>query len=367
MMRFEKKMAVWFWVSITLLLLAALYVLQEILLPFVLAFVVAYLLDPLVDRMERLGRRNRLLGLLYSRANATLIALSLFTSVLVAVVSLLVPVVQAQVRDIAMTFPHYFGSFMALVQPYYQPLLNDLSMGDNAKLGDLAGQQVGTALQIMDVALQRLIQSGSALLSLFSVVIVTPVVSFYLLRDWDKLVQKIDSFLPVPHADTIRGQMHLIDLSLSGFVRGQGLVCLILGIFYALGLSIVGLDFGLTIGLFTGLMSFVPYFGSGLGMLISLVVAIKQFPDWFSVGLILAIFMVGQILESYVLSPRLVGERVGLHAVWVIFALMAGGSLFGLVGVLLAVPLAAALGVLLRFMLDRYRRGPFYLGHSGAE
>jgi predicted PurR-regulated permease PerM len=362
----ERKLAIWFWASLTLLFLAGLYLLQEILLPFVLAFAIAYLLDPLVDRIERLGRRP-FWRHICTRGNATLFALSLSTFVLVGIISMLVPVVKSQVQDIAATFPRYFGELVALAKPYYAPLLADFNNGDNTQLTDLAGKQVSTALNILDGAFRHLVDSGSVLLSLFSVVIVTPIVTFYLLRDWDKIVAKIDSWLPLGQADLIRGQMHLVNQSLSGFVRGQGLVCISLGVFYAVALSVIGLDFGLTIGLFTGLMSFVPYFGSGLGLLISLVVAIKQFPDWFSIGLVLAAFIVGQVLEGYVLSPRLVGERVGLHAVWIIFALMAGGSLFGFLGILLAVPVAATLGVLFRFLLDRYQSSEFYLGNSAAE
>lgn len=365
MLKTERKLAVWFWASLALLFLVALYLLQEILLPFVLAFAIAYLLDPVVDKIERLGQKP-FWRHICTRGNATVIALSLFIFFVVGVISLLVPVVKQQVQDIAATFPRYMADLMALAKPYYEPLLADLT-GNNSHLTDLAGKQVSTALNILDGAFRRLVDSGSVLFSLFSVVIVTPVVTFYLLRDWDRIVQKIDHWLPLPHAPVIREQMGLINASLSGFVRGQGLVCLCLGVFYAIALSVIGLDFGLTIGLFTGFMSFVPYFGSGLGMLISLVVAIKQFPDWFSVGLVIATFVVGQVLEGYVLSPHLVGERVGLHAVWIIFALMAGGSLFGFLGILLAVPIAATLAVLFRFLLQRYQQSEFYLGSSDSE
>ena len=357
----ERKLAVWFWVSIAILSLATLYVLQDILLPFVLALAIAYLLDPLVDRIEKFGLRKGWRRIL-NRSSATLIALGLFAFFVVSVISLLIPVLQSQLRSITITFPQYFNDFIAMAKPYYQPLLDQVSADDNAKLTELAGKQVSTALAILDGAFRRIVESGSVLLSLFSVVIVTPVVTYYVLHDWDKIVLKIDSWLPRPHAATIRTQIGLMDDCLSGFVRGQGLVCLILGLFYAIALSIVGLDFGLTIGLFSGLMSFVPYFGAGLGLLISVVVAIKQFPDWFSVLLVLGTFVVGQVMEGYVLSPRLVGSRVGLHAVWIIFALMAGGSLFGFVGILLAVPVAAALGVLFRFMIERYQSSEYFQG-----
>lgn len=354
-------MAIWFWVSITLLTLAGLYVLQDILLPFVLGFAIAYLMDPFVDQFEKLGTRKGW-RVVFTRSACTLIVLTIFTSVLIAVISMLVPVLQSQVRSIAEGFPKYMANLIETLRPYYQPYLSDVMNQDNAKMTELAGKQVSTALTVLDGAFHKIIDSGSALLSLFSVVIITPVVSYYILRDWDVIVKKVDSWLPREHAPLIREQIAQIDDCLSGFVRGQGMVCLCLGVFYSTCLSVIGLEFGLTIGLFTGLMSFVPYFGSGLGLMISMLVALKQFPDWFSIGLVLATFIVGQILEGYVLSPKLVGERVKLHAVWIIFALLAGGSLFGFVGILLAVPVAATLGVLFRFLIDQYKSSSFYSG-----
>ncbi|TAH32841.1 MAG: AI-2E family transporter [Alphaproteobacteria bacterium] len=361
-LRADKKLAVWFWASIAILTLGALYILQDILLPFVLGFVIAYLLDPVVDKLGKLGKRKGWRKI-FSRSTCTLIALAIFTTVIVSIISLLVPVLQSQVRSIVQSFPQYMSNFIELIRPYYEPFLSEVSQ-DPASIKDIAGKQMTTALTILDGAFGKVIESGSVLLSLFSVVIVTPIVSYYLLRDWDGIVAKVDGWLPREEAPIIRQQIRLIDDCLSGFVRGQGMVCLCLGTFYATVLSIIGLEFGLTIGLFTGLMSFVPYFGSGLGLLISMLVAVKQFPDWFSVGLVLGTFIVGQILEGYVLSPRLVGERVGLHAVWIIFALMAGGSLFGFVGILLAVPVAATLGVLFRFIIDQYKDSPIYRGRK---
>jgi predicted PurR-regulated permease PerM len=316
----------------------------------------------MVDRLQSIGRRKGWRRI-FNRSTSALIALAAFTFLLVSVISLLIPVLQSQFRSIVLTVPKYFAEIVAYAKPYYESFAGQMSAADNEKITELAGKQVSTALTILDGAFRHLIDSGSVMLSLFSVVIITPIVSYYLLRDWDVLVNRIDSWLPRAHAGTVRSQIHMIDDCLSGFVRGQGLVCLFLGLFYAICLSLVGLDFGLTIGLFSGLMSFVPYFGSGLGLLISLVVALKQFSDWFSIGLVLGIFIVGQVLEGYVLSPRLVGERVGLHAVWIIFALMAGGSLFGFVGILLAVPVAAALGVLFRFMIEQYKSSPLYQGN----
>ena len=173
----------------------------------------------------------------------------------------------------------------------------------------------------------------------------TPVVAFYMLVDWDRMVRTVDSWMPVRQRETIRAIAHDIDRAIAGFVRGQALVCLILGTFYAVGLSVIGLNFGALIGMTAGLLSFIPYVGSLTGLILSMGVAIVQFwPDWTMILATLGIFVFGQFVEGNILSPKLVGESVGLHPVWLMFALLAFGALFGFVGLLLAVPLAAAIG-----------------------
>ncbi|MFQ6017021.1 MAG: AI-2E family transporter, partial [Kiloniellaceae bacterium] len=196
------------------------------------------------------------------------------------------------------------------------------------------------------------------------------VVAFYLLRDWDRIVGKVDGWLPRAHAGTIREQALEVDRRLAGFLRGQGTVCLLLGVFYALALSLAGLDFGLVVGLIAGLLSFIPYVGAIVGLLASVGLAVVQFDDWVRIAIVAGIFFAGQAVEGNYLTPKLVGGRVGLHPVWVIFGLLAGGALFGFVGVLLAVPAAAVIGVAVRFALDRYMASSYYLGGGnggGAE
>jgi predicted PurR-regulated permease PerM len=201
-----------------------------------------------------------------------------------------------------------------------------------------------------------------ALFQLISLVVITPLVSFYLLRDWDRIVERIDAYLPRGSAPAIHDQFGKIDRTLAGFIRGQATVCLILGAFYAVGLSLVGLEFGLLIGLGTGLISFIPYFGMMVGLAVGISVALAQFSGLGSVALVAAVFAVGQVAEGNFLTPKLVGDRVGLHPVWVIFALLAGGTLFGFTGILLAVPAAAVIGVLVRFTLESYRDSRLYEG-----
>ena len=206
------------------------------------------------------------------------------------------------------------------------------------------------------------VTSSVALANLLSLLFITPVVAFYLLRDWDRLKNQTNSLLPQRHAETIRQQLALVDRTLAGFVRGQATVCLVLAAYYGIGLTVIGVDFGLVVGIGIGLISFIPYLGSITGFVVSVGIALAQFDSWLPVGLVVGLFAFGQFLEGYVLTPRLVGDRVGLHPVWVIFALLAGGSLFGFVGLLLAVPAAAVIGVLTRFAVLRYRKSRYYQG-----
>jgi predicted PurR-regulated permease PerM len=207
-----------------------------------------------------------------------------------------------------------------------------------------------------------------ALVSVASLVIVTPVVAFYMLYDWDRMVKMVDGWLPRDHAPAIRQIARDIDAAMAGFIRGQGTVCILLGIFYAIGLTVAGLNFALLIGLASGLLSFIPFVGAIVGLIASVGVALVQFwPDWVMVLVVAAIFGFGQFLEGNFLSPRLVGDSVGLHPVWLMFSLFAFGYLFGFVGMLVAVPLAAAIGVVTRFLLQKYLRSPLYLGTGGGK
>jgi len=206
------------------------------------------------------------------------------------------------------------------------------------------------------------LRGGAALFNTISLLVVTPLVAFYLLRDWDRITAAVDGWLPRDHAPEIRGLARDIDGILAGFVRGQGTVCLFLAVFYGLGLHFVGLEFGLLVGLVTGAISFVPYFGMLIGMVTALGIAFVQFNDWTGFAMVIGVFAAGQVIESFFLTPKLVGERVGLHPVWVIFALMAGGAVFGFTGVLMAVPVAATIGVLVRFVVARYLGSELYRG-----
>jgi predicted PurR-regulated permease PerM len=343
---------------ILLVVAGALYLLSGVLLPFVAGILVAYFLDPLADRLERAG---------CSRALATSLITAAFFVIVIAALVLLFPLVQAQILGLVGRVPGIVDSLREQAGPLLERLQASLSPEDVKRLQAAAGDYAGQAIKWLTGIVGKVLSGGVALLQLLSLVVITPLVSFYLLRDWDRLVERFDGLLPRDLAPTIRAQMAEIDRTIAAWVRGQATVCLILGAWYGIGLTLVGLEFGLVVGFLTGLISFIPYFGMGLGFVVSFAIAFAQFSGWAPFALVALVFAVGQVAEGYVLTPRLVGDQVGLHPVWVIFALLAGGALFGFTGVLLAVPVAAVVGVLVRFTLTRYRESRLYLGDGGSS
>ncbi len=325
--------------------------LSSVLMPFVAGMAVAYFLDPLADRLEKWG---------CSRVVATSLITTLFFLLAAGVAVLLFPLLQAQVVAFISRVPHYAEVLREQAAPILEHLQSNLPADAVERLRGAAGSYAGEAIQWVGTLLKNLWSGGVALLNMLSLVVITPLVTFYLLRDWDRIVERLDTLLPRRAAPTIRTQVRVINRTLAGFMRGQATVCLLLGIFYAIGLTLVGLDFGLLVGLGTGLISFIPYFGMLVGLVTGLGIAFVQFADMGSVALVAAVFAAGQVIEGYALTPRLVGDRVGLHPVWILFALLAGGALFGFTGVMLAIPVAAVIGVLVRFSLDRYMNGPLY-------
>jgi predicted PurR-regulated permease PerM len=340
-----------FWLVMFVVLAAALWLLHDILLPFVAGIALAYVLAPLADRVERLG---------INRTVAALLIVSMLVVALIALMLLLVPLLLQQGSALISNIPGYFKRVKELIVDANFPWLNWLGAAEAGKTAsDLVGQ-VATWLLSFSYSLWT---GGKALVSFASVLIVMPVVTFYLIRDWHAMIDRVDSWVPVRQRDTVRQLGREIDAAIGGFLRGQFGVCLVLGCYYAIGLMLVGLDFALLIGLIAGVITFVPYIGSMTGLMIAVSVAIAQFwPDWKRIALVVAIFLVGQFIEGNVVSPKFVGERVGLHPVWLIFAMFAFGYLFGFVGLLIAVPLGAAIAVLLRFGLRQYFASPLYTG-----
>jgi predicted PurR-regulated permease PerM len=350
---FERQIV--FWLAILVVFVLMLWLLSEILLPFVAGLAIAYLLTPLTDRIERLG---------VNRLAAALLMITLVVMAFVIVILLVAPIMAGQLSSFIHNIPGYVTKLQTLLSDPSRPWVQKvLGTGFNAdkSLGDLVTQGAGW----LTTFLKSLWSGGRALVSLFSLVVVTPVVAFYLIYDWHRMIRTADSWIPVHQRETVRQLARDIDAAIAGFVRGQSAVCLILGSFYAVALTLSGLNFGLLIGLISGVITFIPYVGSMTGLILALGVAVAQFwPNYYSILIVLGIFLVGQFIEGNLLAPRLVGRSVGLHPVWLIFALLAFGYLCGFVGLLVAVPLAATIGVLVRFALQRYRESSLYTGEA---
>ncbi len=342
-----------FWLAGLVVALLLIYLLRGILLPFVAGMAVAYFLDPVVQRLNRWG---------VSRNWATVIITLTFFAGLVLAFLLIAPLLEEQVISFAQKVPDYAQALIHRGEPLWRTAKAYLSPQDIERLRNAAGDYAGTLAGWTGHFLKSILTGSLVVVNILSLIFVTPVVTFYLLRDWHKVTARVDAWLPRHHADTIRHELREIDQILSGFVRGQALLCLTLGTLYGLGLTAVGLDLGLVVGFGAGLASFIPYLGSTTGFLVGVGLALAQSPDWSLPLMVAAVFITGNLLEGNVLSPKLVGEKIGLHPVWVIFALLAGGALFGFLGVLLALPVAAVVGVLTRFSLSHYLNSSLYSG-----
>ena len=356
--RVLKRQAV-FWLAALVVFAGFLWLFSSILLPFIVGMTLAYFLDPVADRLERLG---------LSRLMATLLILFTFIVVFIATLMVLVPVLITQAVDFGAKLPGYIQQIQGLItEENLKWLSSTVGIEPDAirrNIGTLLSQgaSFGTTL------LQSIWTSGMSILNIASLFVITPVVAFYVLLDWDHMIEKVDTWVPRDHVETVRTIGNDINTAIAGFIRGQGLVCIILGFMYATGLILVGLNFGLLIGIGAGLISFIPYVGSIIGFIVAAIVAVVQFwPDGVMLAAVAGVFAIGQFIEGNILSPKLVGESIGLHPVWLMFALLAFGSLFGFVGLLVAVPASAAIGVLVRFALNRYVASPLYHGHKAKK
>ena len=337
-----------FWLLVAIIMASSFYFLRTILLPFVIGIAVAYFLDPVVDKLEE--RK-------WNRSLATLFTLFVFLALVIFLVFLLVPVLTNQLKNFAQFLPIVKDKLQLIIDAVAGILNNKV----DAKVLDVPASGL---IKWSTKMLGGVIDGGAAIADLLSLFLITPLVAFYLLRDWDLIVEKVYDWFPVRHKDTLQEQLNEIDKKLAAFVRGQGTVCLILASYYAITLTMTGLEFGVVIGVFAGLISFVPFVGAIFGGLLSIGLAYLQFEAWTNIVIIAGIFILGQILEGYILTPKFIGEAVGLHPVWVIFSLLAGGALFGFLGVLLALPMAAIVGVLFRFCIDHYKNSSYYNGSS---
>jgi len=350
-----------FWLLFAAFVALFLYVFRSILLPFVAGMALAYFLDPIADRLEKFG---------FNRLWATTTIMLGFIVALIAVLLILIPLVVTQATQVVEQLPKYMAELEHYIQTTQLSKLTDWANGQIAELSQNVGKMLSSGASIATSLFGGIWSSSMAVVNIVSFVVLAPVIAFYLLLDWDRMIVKLDSWIPRSHVGDVRYLANEINKVISGFVRGQGSLCIILGIYYAVSLSLAGLNFGALIGLYAGFVSFIPYLGSTSGLLLSMAVAIYQFwPDYWMIALILMIYLFGQFLEGNVLQPKLVGSSVQLHPVWLMFALFAFGVLFGFVGLLVAVPVSAAVGVLVRFAIDRYLKSELYWDgeRDGAE
>ncbi|HTQ70370.1 MAG TPA: AI-2E family transporter [Acidocella sp.] len=338
--------------AVLLLLWLCFRLFSSILLPFVVAAGLAYFLDPMVVRLERLGIR---------RSFGTLLVLLAFGVGVILFVLLLYPVIAAQAAAFITNLPTYIKTIQTDFAATLQNLQRRLPYTLRLKLQDLASNQAGTLVSFAGNAARNIIGSGFAVVNVLTLLIVTPVVTFYFLRDWPSIIRHVDDWLPRPYEGLIRAQAVEINRILSAWIRGQAICCLALAAIYAIGLTIIGLDLGLIVGLTAGMLSFIPYVGTVLGGVAAILLSLSQSAGWHGVFSVLIVFAIGQGLNDYIIQPRFLGDRVGLSAVWVIFSLFAGGAAFGFLGIMLAVPVTATLGVIARFWLRRYLQSPLYL------
>ncbi len=350
--KYKKNSNIFAWILILVLFCIGIYTLRSVLLPFVAGIVLGYLFDPLATKFEKWGM---------GRTWATILVFLVVILVAVPSFIMIFSVVDSQLTTFVEAAPEYISSFIKRAEPIVLDLHDKFPSLELNTLPEMIKNNLTTGMQFGAKLLKGIINNGFALINLLSLLLITPVVAFYMLRDWDTFVKKVDNLLPRKSKNTIREQFRLIDRALSGFIRGQVSVCVILGLYYSLGLHFVGLELGLLVGFLAGIISFIPYVGSISGFLISIILALAQFGDMTKIIEVVAVFVIGQFVEGNFLTPKLVGDNIGLHPVWVMFALLAGGVLLGFLGLMIAVPVAAIIGVLSRYAINNYKKSNLYL------
>lgn len=341
------------WVLVLVVIGWFLNAVSVILLPFILGSIMAYLFDPLADRLEKSMKRS----------TATVLITFGFFSLLVALLSWLGPLLYEQLTQLIAKVPYLMREMETLMRNQGQPALdslNKLTNGAGDALPTNAGDIIERGFALGGQMLLGVLASGGALLNVLSLLLITPIVSFYLLRDWDHGTARLNKLLPLAYAPTIRALARDINRTLAGYLRGQLYVILILAVFYVTLLSLIGVKYSLVIGVLAGFLVIVPYLGTLVSTALGLIVAYSQYEFgtlfWFAA----ATFGVGQVLESQILTPTIIGDRVGLHPLWLLFGMLAGGVLLGFVGVLLAVPITAVISVLVKFVIGLYLDSSLY-------
>lgn len=353
-----KHRQIWLWLGVGAAFIVSLYLLQSILMPFLTGLLVAYAMNPGVRRLEKMGIPRHIGTFLMILSFFLVIGLLLFIAI---------PFIQTELLYLASRVPQYGERIMIALKPLLDEASQYAQSYDLERIREVASTYLGDVVSWGIKLLAGILTGSLALANLISLIVITPIVAFYFLRDWDKIIKTIDSFFPRPYEPALRRLFTEINETIGGFAKGQALVCLVVGTYYCITLTLAGLDFSLVVGVVIGIMAFIPYVGALVGFMLSIGIALAQFPDWYSVGVIAGIFAIGQTVEGYLLIPYFVGDRIGLHPVWVLFALLAGGVLYGFIGILFALPVAATLGVLARHGLELYLKSPYYLGQSSGR
>ena len=342
-----------YWGIAAAVFLLLMWLMGNVLVPFLVGGAIAYFLDPVADRLQRLG---------LSRVLSTALIMLMLFLVIVLLVLAVIPTLIQQTTALVNAAPEISRNLQTFLTERFPELSDETSIMRKtlADIGDFIQSKGG------DLA-QGVLTSAMSVISAIVFIVVVPVVAFYLLLDWDKMVARVDAMIPRDHIFTVRRLAREVDEVLAGFVRGQLTVCFVLGAYYSVALMLAGLQFGLVVGAIAGAVTFIPYVGAIIGGVLAIGLALFQFwGDWVAIGIIAAIFAFGQFIEGNILTPKLVGDSVGLHPVWLLLALSAFGSLLGFAGMLIAVPVAAVLGVLLRFAIGQYQGSLLYRGLDSA-
>lgn len=342
-----------FWITLLVIFTLLVYILRSVLLPFVVGIVIGYLLDPLATRLEKLK---------INRTIATCLVLLSVAIILIPTIIALFGMIDEQLALFISAVPKYMEALSQKIEPIIANIQDNFPNFNQEKFREYLRGNMSNGLKLIGSLLRKLISGSYAVFNILSLVLITPIVTFYMLRDWNNFTKKVDSLLPKAYKKEIRTQAKEIDKIISSFIRGQLSVCVLLGTFYAVGLSFIGLDLGMLVGFIAGIISFIPYVGSIVGFITAMGIAFAQFSDWVHIAQVIGVFAVGQFLEGNFLTPKLVGDSIGLHPVWVMFALLAGGVLLGFLGLMMAVPLAAVIGVLTRFAITKYKQSSLYKG-----
>lgn len=345
------KTQITFWSAATALFILFIWIFKSVLTPFVLGIVIAYLLNPLVKRFTTTG---------FKRTTSTILILLIFFVFAIGLVIFIAPIVAKESKDLITALPSYMDQIFALIAPYKDWIQANIGGDYVADAKTFLKENISKILSVSGGIAGGIAAGGQAFLGALTTLVLAPLVAFFMMKEWPVITGWVEDLIPREHEKMIKGLILQIDLKLAGFIRGQLTIAVMLGIIYAIALTIAGLNYGFLIGLTAGFLSIIPLVGSTLGLIVSVAVAWFQAGDLDYVAVIAAIFIVGQLIEGNILSPKLLGDSVGLHPLWILFALMAGGSLFGILGMLLAVPVAAVVGVLISFAIGQYKKSALY-------